>query len=302
MSVLDSVLQYKARKEAQEAQAAQAIPQAVQAFIAGRQQQIENQNSMLNTQINAAKAGFRIDNGQLVQDEKLMESASKNVLFMDEKGNLAVAGNVGKRDIVKQLPQSVEQIKEKSLARGEASIETGQKELATKLGGYTKKLDYLQEEYTSALGDVTKDIPEWQQRIVGPMEVFGAKIGAKPNPKLMALKQNEKMQAIQLVRMAGEVGNLTATEQENAVNSVAQEKLTPEERVQAVKQQVEFALSGTTDSARSFLMKDKSFQRVASKYGISTGASSSDSTEDDLRVGGTLGGKKILSYKKKVSK
>lgn len=68
MSVLDSVLQYKARKEAQDAQAAQAIPMAVQAFITGRQQQIENQQKNMLMNIQAAQAGYKIDNGNLVAD------------------------------------------------------------------------------------------------------------------------------------------------------------------------------------------------------------------------------------------
>jgi len=297
MSVLDSVLKYKAEKEAQEAQAYQAIPNAIAGFIQGRQQQIENQKSMLDTQISAAKAGYRIQNGQLIADPQMQENAQKNTWFMDENGNLSLSGAVGSRDIVKQLPQSVEQIKEKAIARGEASIETGQKELATKLGGYTKKLDYLQNEYTAALDDVSKDIPEWQQRLVGPLEVLGAKTGAKPNPRLMALKKNEKMQAIQLVRMAGEVGNLTGQEQQNALDSVAQETLTPEERVAAVKQQVEFALSGATDSARKYLMKDKSFQRVAERYGISVdGMTSDDSSNDASSESGSSSNKALPKF------
>lgn len=69
MGVLDSVLQYKARKEAQEAQAAQAIPQAVQAFINGRQQQIENQQKNTLMNIQAKQAGYSLgSDGSLVED------------------------------------------------------------------------------------------------------------------------------------------------------------------------------------------------------------------------------------------
>ena len=119
MGVLAEVMRYKERKDAEQAQAANAIPQAVQAFIQGRQQQVENQNSMLKNQIDAAKAGFRIENGGLVQDPTLMDAAQKNVLTIDDQGNLKVAGQVGKRDVVKQLPQSVDQIAEKAKARGD---------------------------------------------------------------------------------------------------------------------------------------------------------------------------------------
>jgi exopolysaccharide biosynthesis protein len=109
MGVLAEVMRYKERKDAEQAQAANAIPQAVQAFIQGRQQQVENQNSMLKNQIDAAKAGFRIENGGLVQDPTLMDAAQKNVLTIDDQGNLKVAGQVGKRDVVKQLHQSVQE-------------------------------------------------------------------------------------------------------------------------------------------------------------------------------------------------
>lgn len=68
MGVLNDVLQYKARKEAQEAQVANAIPQAVAAFIQGRQQQVENQQKDMLLKINAANAGYKIDNGQLTLD------------------------------------------------------------------------------------------------------------------------------------------------------------------------------------------------------------------------------------------
>jgi hypothetical protein len=69
MGVLSDVLQYKARKEAEQAQAANAIPQAVAAFIQGRQQQVENQQKDMLLKINAANAGYAIDpSGQLVLD------------------------------------------------------------------------------------------------------------------------------------------------------------------------------------------------------------------------------------------
>lgn len=123
MGILNDVLQWKQYKEQKGAQVANAIPQAVAAFIQGRQQQVENQNSMLKTQIDAAKQGFRIENGRLVQDPTLMEAAQKNVLTIDDQGNLKAVGQVGRRDVVKQLPQSVDQIAEKSKARADVKAQ-----------------------------------------------------------------------------------------------------------------------------------------------------------------------------------
>lgn len=119
MSILNDVLEWKKYRDSEQAASLNAIPTAVQAFITGRQQQVENQNALLKNTIDAAKAGFRIEGGQLVQDPSLMEAAQKNVLTIDDQGNLKVAGQVGKRDVVKQLPQSVDQIAEKAKARGD---------------------------------------------------------------------------------------------------------------------------------------------------------------------------------------
>ena len=79
MSILESVLNYKARKDAEANQAANAIPQAVAAFISGRQQQVENQQKNMLLQIQAGQAGYKIDNWNLVADPNSLV-ASKNLL------------------------------------------------------------------------------------------------------------------------------------------------------------------------------------------------------------------------------
>lgn len=71
MGVLDAVLQYKARKEAQDAQAAQAIPMAVQAFITGREQAQNNQLKMLTLQADLAGKGLKITPQGIMRDEAL---------------------------------------------------------------------------------------------------------------------------------------------------------------------------------------------------------------------------------------
>ncbi len=123
MGVLNAVLEYKARKEAQDAQAAQAIPQAVQAFITGRQEQTKNQNDMLNTQINAAKAGFRIDGGKLVPDETFQQNAQRSVYsFNPLTGALEQAGTVKKGDYVRNT-LSEEDLKKKSQIQRDVTTE-----------------------------------------------------------------------------------------------------------------------------------------------------------------------------------
>lgn len=71
MGVLDAVMQYKARKEAQDAQAAQAIPQAVQAFITGRQEAQNNQLKMLSVQAELAGRGLKLTPQGIIRDESL---------------------------------------------------------------------------------------------------------------------------------------------------------------------------------------------------------------------------------------
>ena len=80
MGVLSEVLQYKAQKEAQQAQAANAIPLAVQSFIAGRQQQVENQQKDTMLKIQAANAGYQLGaDGSLVADPNSDKSLLKSL-------------------------------------------------------------------------------------------------------------------------------------------------------------------------------------------------------------------------------
>lgn len=85
MSVLDSVLRYKAEREAQSQQLENAIPNAINTFIQAKQQAQQLQNQNLITQLTAAKQGFRIENGQLVQDKSLMnqDDLLNNTLKME---------------------------------------------------------------------------------------------------------------------------------------------------------------------------------------------------------------------------
>jgi hypothetical protein len=77
MSILESVLNYKAKKDAEQAQAANAIPQAVAAFISGRQQQVENQQKDTMLKIQAANAGYTLGaDGSLIADP----NSDKNII------------------------------------------------------------------------------------------------------------------------------------------------------------------------------------------------------------------------------
>lgn len=75
MGVLESLLKFKAEKEAQQSADIQAIPQALMAFQAGRQQQQDNLLKQLTIQANLAGNGLRLENKNgnygIVKDESL---------------------------------------------------------------------------------------------------------------------------------------------------------------------------------------------------------------------------------------
>lgn len=125
MGVLDTVLRYKQQKDAEATADISAIPQAAMLYQQAKQQQFENQIKSLTAQAQIARAGYKIGpNGQLVMDESL--ASSKPVFTIDDQGNLVQSGSVAKNAVVKQLPQSVNQIAEKAKASREATTENPQ--------------------------------------------------------------------------------------------------------------------------------------------------------------------------------
>lgn len=106
MSVLDSVLQYKARKEAQEAQAAQAIPQAVQAFITGRQEAQNNQLKMLSVQAELAGKGLKLTPQGIMRDESLTSPLEQ---LVSQSKAAEAAKTMGNRPLWESLTGQVSQ-------------------------------------------------------------------------------------------------------------------------------------------------------------------------------------------------
>lgn len=96
MGVLSDVLQYKARKEAEQAQAANAIPQAVQAFITGKQQAEENQLKMLAVNAELAGKGLRITPQGIVRDDSLTSPLEQ---LVSQAKAAEAAKTMGNRDL-----------------------------------------------------------------------------------------------------------------------------------------------------------------------------------------------------------
>jgi len=72
MGILNDVLAYRERKEAENNAIGNAIPQAVQAFISGRQQAENNQFKMLAVQAELAGKGFKLTPEGIHRDESLV--------------------------------------------------------------------------------------------------------------------------------------------------------------------------------------------------------------------------------------
>lgn len=146
-------------------------------------------------------------------------------------------------------------------AREGESVKTS-KNLAKLVRG----LDVLNKQYDEVLGD--EETNALYQRFSGPAAVLGAKTGVNPNPKLLALKKNERLQAVQIVRMAGDVGAIPQQQIDETTSAISNEGLTGEERQAAVRQFLEFALANADDVGLMELQKSKSFNRIVNRYGI----------------------------------
>jgi hypothetical protein len=95
MSVLNEVLKWKQYKDQEQSASMNAIPQAVAAFISGRQQAQDNQLKMLSVRAELAGKGFSLDeNGNIRRDEALQ--SPWETLIQKAKGAEA-AKSVGDR-------------------------------------------------------------------------------------------------------------------------------------------------------------------------------------------------------------
>lgn len=223
------------------------------------------------SRMEALKAAQNIGGRKFVPDARL-NAARQGIVFNPNTGQYQTPSGeqvnfIPKGAQVRNLPLSPETVKERKLAEGEASTQTEQKKIGTKLAGLSKKLNVLRVQYDKALPDSAKNDPSFQ-RLAGPISVLGAKTGLVPNKDLLAVQKNARLQAIQAIKMAGEAGNLAQQEQSEAVKAIESAGLTTDERKASVKQFMEFALAGMTQDAADFLAKDKGFVQVLNDVGV----------------------------------
>ena len=155
---------------------------------------------------------------------------------------------------------------EKSRREGEGKAIEKSFESSEKLSQAVRRLSVINKQFKEALPSGDKTPVE--QRISAWADVIGAKTGIKPNPKLLAIKQNVRPMAINLIRLFGEVGNLSQSEQQGAIDVIELEGRTDEERVASVRQFAEFALSGAPPDAINYILQQADVKEIIDSLGI----------------------------------
>ena len=217
---------------------------------------------------NLAMRGVNPQGMSLEQKLAALASSEKQVVTLDPvTGQPINTSNVPYSAEIRKGVMSPDTIKSRAVAEGEGKAITKDVEQTSKLGTAVKRLAIINKQFNEALpsGDRTP----FEQRIYGNVESIKAKYGLSDNKKLLALKQNVRPIAINMIRAFGEVGNLSDTEQKGAIDVVNQAGLTDQERIEKTKQFIEFALAGARPESIN-LIKDRSdIKGVLDAFGVS---------------------------------
>jgi hypothetical protein len=160
------------------------------------------------------------------------------------------------------------------IAQQEAEGKALQKEFETseKLSQAVRRLSVIKRQFQEALPSEGRSA--LAQRVTGNLAVIGAKMGLKENPQLLALQTNIRPIAINLIRLFGEVGNLSESEQKGAIDVVQQSGLTDDERLAKLRQFAEFALAGASPRAVDFAInRNPDIRSIVDAFGINLSAS-----------------------------
>ena len=74
--------------------------------------------------------------------------------------------------------------------------------------------------------------------------------------------------AINLIRAFGEVGSLTESEQQGAIDTINQAGLTDEERIASTRQFIEFAIVGASPQARAFISEQEDIKGILDAFNV----------------------------------
>lgn len=161
---------------------------------------------------------------------------------------------------------SPEDIQKRAEAEGRGKAIEENIKTTSKLANAVSRLAVLNKQFNEALP--TGDKTPIEQRIGGNINTWAAKAGIVDNSKLVALQKNIRPIAIQMIRAFGEVGNLSETEQQGAIDVVTMQGITEEERAESVKQFIEFALAGASPESVRYIKDRKDIQGILDAYGV----------------------------------
>lgn len=250
-------------------------PAGVETLIPGGKFKSPNSKNDLNLiQRIAATKGVPPEGNRIALLDNIAKASNqeKEVVTIDPiTGEQMNSFTTGPRSIVRKGVISPEQMKSRAAAEGEGKAIQKDIEQTSKLGTAVKRLAILNTQFSEALpsGDKTP----LEQRISGNIENFKVKYGLSDNKKLLALQQNIRPMAINLVRAFGEVGNLSESEQKGAVDVIDSAGLTDSERIEKTKQFIEFALAGARPESIDLLKKRKDITGVLDAFGVNLGDS-----------------------------
>lgn len=201
-------------------------------------------------------------------------------ILMAGRGGVRQVGEYSPGDKVFEENLTPDEMSARTKAQGEARIDVKEKETAIKLGTAVKRMNVVMKQFDEALPTLDKSAIE--QRFSGQIAAWGAKTGVAPNPKLLALLSNARPMAINLIRLFGEVGNLSETEQKGALETVDLKGLTEVERLDKVRQFAEYALAGASDSSLEYLKSKPEIVEVIKNLGLKiNGVTDSEGAEQE---------------------
>lgn len=194
-------------------------------------------------------------------------------------GEVTKTGEIPSQGVIYRGVMSPEVLKERAIAEGEGKSITKDIEMTSKLTGAVKRLAILNKQFNEAIP--SGDNSPLQQRISGSLQAWAVKNGLSDNPKLLALQKNLRPIAINMIRMFGEVGNLSEPEQKGALDVVRQEGLTDAERLESTKQFIEYALAGARPESIKLIKDRKDIADILKFFNVDL-----NSWQEDFQDGG----------------
>jgi len=175
----------------------------------------------------------------------------------------------------------------KASVEGESKATVFDFQNAKKLEGALKTIASIGDQFKQALPD-SGDYGDFTapKRLEGLFAKLGAQSGVKSNPDLLALTKLQRPFAIQIIRALGEVGNLSKTEQEAAIDTIQFEGLSTDEVDAVVRSFSKIAFARMSSEAREVLMNSPDAKSIMAAFGVKG---------DDILK---FGGKKTLSPQK----